>query len=157
LPISGIDTDTRWGFSKSKGWVFGYKMHISCSTGYLVVSLSADYTTANISDNMSYRYLVVPIAGFVENVAADPPHMTTVSCTGLQMMHALQGLSIPSEDTRILHRRGLSLWNFTTRGKASAYTVPGRYQSSLSLSASRMRLAYLSCQFEDLRIQDHTC
>jgi hypothetical protein len=74
LPISGIDTDARWGFSKSKGWVFGYKLHISCSTGSLVVPLSADYTTANISDNMSYRYLVVPIAGFVENVAADPAY-----------------------------------------------------------------------------------
>lgn len=33
LPISGIDTDARWGFSKSKGWVFGYKLHMSCSTG----------------------------------------------------------------------------------------------------------------------------
>jgi hypothetical protein len=74
LPISGIDTDARWGFSKSKGWVFGYKLHMSCSTGGLVVPLSADYATANISDNMSYRYLVVPIAGFVENVAADPAY-----------------------------------------------------------------------------------
>ncbi len=71
LPISGIDTDARWGFSKSKGWLFGYKLHILCSTGRLVVPLSADYTTANISDNMSYRSLVVPIAGFVENMAAD--------------------------------------------------------------------------------------
>ncbi len=74
LPISGIDTDARWGFSKTRGWVFGYKLHISCSTGDLVVPLSADYTTANISDNCSYRSLVVPIAGFVENVAADPAY-----------------------------------------------------------------------------------
>lgn len=74
LPISGIDTDARWGFSKTKGWVFGYKLHISCSTGDLVVPLSADYTTANISDNMSYRSLVMPIAGFVENVVADPAY-----------------------------------------------------------------------------------
>ena len=28
LPISGIDTDAKWGYSKSKGWVFGYKLHI---------------------------------------------------------------------------------------------------------------------------------
>jgi len=74
LPISGIDTDAMWGFSKTKGWVFGYKLHISCSTGKLVVPLSADYTTANISDNIPYRSLVVPIAGFVENVAADPAY-----------------------------------------------------------------------------------
>ncbi|MDE1863746.1 MAG: hypothetical protein KGI33_12690, partial [Thaumarchaeota archaeon] len=35
LPISGIDVDARWGYSKSKGWVFGYKLHLSCSTGKL--------------------------------------------------------------------------------------------------------------------------
>jgi len=74
LPISGIDSDARWGFSRTRGWVFGYKLHISCSTGQLVVPLSADYTTANISDNMSYRSLVMPIAGFVENVVADPAY-----------------------------------------------------------------------------------
>lgn len=74
LPISGIDTDARWGYSKYRGWIFGYKLHISCSTGDLVVPLSADYTTANISDNMSYRSLVSPIAGFVENVVADPAY-----------------------------------------------------------------------------------
>ncbi len=28
LPISGIDTDAKWGYSKSKGWIFGYKLHI---------------------------------------------------------------------------------------------------------------------------------
>ncbi|MDE1863743.1 MAG: transposase, partial [Thaumarchaeota archaeon] len=74
LPISGIDTDARWGFSKSKGWVFGYKLHLSCSTGGLVVPLSADYTTANIADNQSYRPLVLPISGFVDNIAADPAY-----------------------------------------------------------------------------------
>ena len=74
LPISGIDTNARWGFSKSKGWILGYKLHVSCSTDDLVVPLSADYTTANISDNMSYRSLVYSIAGFVENVVADPAY-----------------------------------------------------------------------------------
>ncbi len=34
-PTSGIDVDARWGFSKAKGWVFGYKLHMSCSTGKL--------------------------------------------------------------------------------------------------------------------------
>ncbi len=47
---------------------------MSCSTGKLIVPLSADFTTANISDNGSYRSLVMPIAGFVENVAADPAY-----------------------------------------------------------------------------------
>jgi hypothetical protein len=74
LPISGIDTDARWGFSRTRGWVFGYKLHISCSTGQLIVPLSADYTTANIADNQMYRSLVTPIAGFVQNIAGDPAY-----------------------------------------------------------------------------------
>ncbi len=52
LPISGIDTDARWGFSKTRGWVFGYKLHMSCSTGNLVVPLSEGqriYCTRKVS------------------------------------------------------------------------------------------------------------
>ncbi|MGI0062267.1 MAG: transposase [Nitrosotalea sp.] len=74
LPISGIDTDARWGFSMYRRWIFGYKLHISCSTGQLVVPLSADYTTANIADNQAYKSLVTPIAGFVQNIAGDPAY-----------------------------------------------------------------------------------
>ncbi len=51
LPISGIDTDAKWGYSKSKGWVFGYKLHMSCSTGKLIVPLSANLSTANVHDS----------------------------------------------------------------------------------------------------------
>ena len=25
---SGIDTDAMWGFSHTKGWIFGYKLHL---------------------------------------------------------------------------------------------------------------------------------
>ena len=28
VPHSGIDTDARWGYSRTKGWVFGYKLHL---------------------------------------------------------------------------------------------------------------------------------
>ena len=26
IPRSGIDTDSRWGFSHTRGWIFGYKL-----------------------------------------------------------------------------------------------------------------------------------
>ncbi|MER5174563.1 MAG: hypothetical protein ABJB76_01655 [Candidatus Nitrosocosmicus sp.] len=47
LPCPGIDTDARWGFSHTKGWVFGYKLHLTCTTAIdeLVVPLTADVTT----------------------------------------------------------------------------------------------------------------
>ena len=55
VPYSGIDTEARWGRSRTKGWVFGYKLHLVSSTGSLIVPLSADFTTANVPDNKVYR------------------------------------------------------------------------------------------------------
>src|SRR6185503_7466413 len=51
IPCPGIDTDVRWGYSHTKGWVFGYKLRLTSTTGYLIVPLTADVTTANIQDN----------------------------------------------------------------------------------------------------------
>ena len=61
LPRSGIDTDARWGFSHTKGWIFGYKLHLISSTGSIIVPLSADFTTANIPDNQMYSILTESI------------------------------------------------------------------------------------------------
>ena len=71
IPVSGIDTDARWGFSKSKGWAFGYKLHMSCSTGKLAVPLTASVSTANVYDPQMYDILVEPLAGLVSYMAAD--------------------------------------------------------------------------------------
>ena len=56
VPRSGIGTDARWGYSHTKGWVFGYKLHLTSTTaaGNLVVPLTADVTTANVPDNQMY-------------------------------------------------------------------------------------------------------
>ena len=54
VPCSGIDTDARWGFSHTRGWIFGYKLHMVSSTDSLIVPLAADVTTANIPDNQVY-------------------------------------------------------------------------------------------------------
>ncbi len=54
VPCSGIDTDARWGYSHTKGWIFGYKLHLTCTTGKIVVHLTADVTTANVPDNRMY-------------------------------------------------------------------------------------------------------
>ena len=55
VPRSGIDTDARWwGYSRTKGWIFGYKLHLTCTTGKIVVPLTADVSTVNVQDNMMY-------------------------------------------------------------------------------------------------------
>ncbi|CAN5619865.1 hypothetical protein BH23THE1_BH23THE1_35950 [soil metagenome] len=56
VPCSGIDTDASWGYSHTKKWIFGYKLHMVCSTDLssTTVPLSADVTTANVSDKPIY-------------------------------------------------------------------------------------------------------
>ncbi len=54
VPRSGIDIDAKWGFSHTRGWIFGYKLHLISSTGSLIVPLSAEFTRANIYDNQNY-------------------------------------------------------------------------------------------------------
>jgi hypothetical protein len=62
VPCPGIDTDARWcGYSHTRrGWIFGYKLHMVCSTdpsSIIVPLAAADVTTANISDNQVYPEL----------------------------------------------------------------------------------------------------
>ncbi len=54
VSCSGIDTDARWGFSHTKGWICGYKLHMVSSIDSVVVPLSADVTTANVLYNQVY-------------------------------------------------------------------------------------------------------
>ena len=37
-----------------RGWIFGYKLHLTSTTGEIVVPLTADVTTANVPDNKMY-------------------------------------------------------------------------------------------------------
>ena len=71
VPRSGIDTDAKWGYSRTKGWIFGYKLHIACSTGSLIVTLSADLTTANISDNNMYESITSSLPNGVRYIVGD--------------------------------------------------------------------------------------
>ena len=36
VPCPGIDTDARWGYSHTKGWIFGYKLHLTSTTGKIL-------------------------------------------------------------------------------------------------------------------------
>jgi hypothetical protein len=71
VPRSGIDTDARWGFSGTKGWIFGYKLHMTSSTGKLIVPLSASITPANVYDNQMYQELTGHLPDGIQYVAAD--------------------------------------------------------------------------------------
>ena len=61
VPRSGIDTDAMWGFSHTKGWIFGYKLHLISNTGSIILPLAVDFTTANIPDNQVYSILTASL------------------------------------------------------------------------------------------------
>jgi len=71
VPCPGIDTDARWGKSATKGWVFGYKLHLVSTALPPVVPLSAEVTTANVSDNQVYPRLTEDLPGSVGFTAGD--------------------------------------------------------------------------------------
>ena len=60
----GIDTDARWGYDRTKGWVFRYKLHCTSTTISLMVPLTADITTANVQDNQMYVTLISSSSAF---------------------------------------------------------------------------------------------
>lgn len=78
VPRSGIDTDARWGYSYTKKWLFGYKLHMICSTepSSRIVPLFADVTTANVSDKPVYpdmvSHLLPETLKKIHYVVADP-------------------------------------------------------------------------------------
>ena len=59
------------GFSHTKGWIFGYKLHITASTGSLIVPLSADFTPADVQDNQIYPTITSSLPQGVRYMAAD--------------------------------------------------------------------------------------
>jgi Transposase DDE domain len=76
VPCSGIDKDARWGYSHTKGWIFGYKLHMISSTDSIIVPLSVDFTTANVYDNQVYLGLVSCLSSItikkIHYMIADP-------------------------------------------------------------------------------------
>ena len=58
-------------FSHTKGWIFGYKLHITSSTGSLIVPLSADFTQADVQDNQMYYAITSSLPQGIRYMAAD--------------------------------------------------------------------------------------
>jgi Transposase DDE domain len=57
--------------SHTKGWIFGYKLHITSSTGSLIIPLSADFTQADVHDNQMYYAITISLPQGVCYMAAD--------------------------------------------------------------------------------------
>ena len=55
---SGIDTDARWGYSYTKGWVFGYKLHLTSTTsvGDLIINSNSGCNHCQCARQQDVRY-----------------------------------------------------------------------------------------------------
>lgn len=51
VPDTRIDTEAHWTKSGWHGWVYGWKLHLSCTVGDFWLPLAADLTPANVADN----------------------------------------------------------------------------------------------------------
>jgi hypothetical protein len=118
IPCSGIDTDARWGYSHTKGWLFGYKLHLTCTAAIdkIVVPLTADVTTANVPDNKMYIPLtsssLVFSLPYVLYMIADPGY-DAKKLYGYSKKTLGMDLVCPLlKDIKVLSKRGLSLYAF---------------------------------------------
>ena len=98
VPISGIDTDARWGFSGTKGWLFGYNLHMSCSTGKLAVPLTAYVTTVNVYDPHMYGILIEPLQDW-QDMLRQTRFILLMICTIAARSHLRSPLSVQSKGT----------------------------------------------------------
>jgi len=57
--LRNVDKDSEWGYSKYRGWVQGYALHLLCSAapGFVPVPL-ADAVTANVPENRSFEPMI---------------------------------------------------------------------------------------------------
>ena len=101
LPHSGIDTDARWGFSHTRGWIFGYKLHMVCSTdSSVVVPLTADVTAANIPDNQVYP-------GLTSSSSSSSSSSSTLSSEAIKKIHFM--VADPGYDDQSLYDLSMSM------------------------------------------------
>lgn len=55
--IVPTDSDASWGYSESKGFIFGYKLHLTSTVGEVIAPLSFEVTGANVHDSTQFKAL----------------------------------------------------------------------------------------------------
>ncbi len=58
VPHSSIDTEAGWTKSGWHGWVYGWKLHLSCTVAGVWIPLAARLTPANAADNRGAPLLI---------------------------------------------------------------------------------------------------
>ncbi len=154
LPRSGIDTDAKWGFSGTRGWLFGYKLHLSCSIGKLVVPLSACITPANVYDNQMYQELVEHLHA-IRYVVADAGYDDQKLYDHTRQKGAR--LICPIRRYRRTRGERLEMISFYKSKKGQTIYRNRECQLSHCFALSRKHLGYQHHQYVDLITCHHIC
>jgi len=71
--LRNVDIDSEWGYSKYRGWVQGYALHLLCSAtpGFVPVPLDADAVTANVPENRIFESMIDHLHDDTKYIVAD--------------------------------------------------------------------------------------
>jgi hypothetical protein len=71
--LRNVDRDSEWGYSRYKGWVQGYAIHLLCSAtpGFPPVPLDADAATANVPENKIFESMIDHLHDTTKYIVAD--------------------------------------------------------------------------------------
>jgi len=71
--LRNVDRDSEWGYSRYRGWVQGYAIHLLCSAtpDFLPAPLDADATTANVAENRIFASMIDYLHDTTKYIVAD--------------------------------------------------------------------------------------
>jgi len=71
--LRNVVRDSEWGYSRYRGWVQGYAIHLLCSAtpGFVPVPLDADAATANVPENGVFASMIDYLHDKTKYVVAD--------------------------------------------------------------------------------------
>ncbi len=82
VPHSSIDTEAGWTKSGWHGWVYGWKLHLSCTMAGVWIPLAARLTPANAADNRGAPLLIEELPEEARFVLGDS-HYNAPTCARL--------------------------------------------------------------------------
>lgn len=68
VPHTSLDTEAAWSRSGWQGWWYGWKLHLVVSLGRVWIPLAAEFTPANVADNVIAPKLLVEVPAEVRYV-----------------------------------------------------------------------------------------
>ena len=122
LPHTSIDTEAQWTKSGWHGWVYGWKLHLTCVVASVWIPLSAELTPANSADNEVAPALIYELPQEVRFLLGDlhynAPNVREVCQRTKRLLVTTEYGAYPHTDAgvevrRIFHKlRSLAIENF---------------------------------------------